>query len=59
MMKINEKAQLKIVAHAFKYAHNPILGVLVGSENQIEDVVPLYHSLVIPTLDVALAQVRS
>lgn len=43
---LSSKAYLKIVFHAAKYPHQPVNGVLVGSDKagvEILDVIPLLH----------------
>ena len=55
---ISEKASLKIIAHACKFPHQPLFGLLLGStDHGISNAIPLFHTLVFPTLLMAIEQV--
>jgi hypothetical protein len=57
-MTLTSKAALKVLAHALKFPDVPVLGLLVGTPGIATNAIPLYHSLVYPTLAVAVQQVR-
>ena len=60
-MTLSSKAALKVIAHALKFPDVPVLGLLVGTQESgvVTNALPLYHSLVYPTLAVAVQQVCS
>ncbi|KAJ3319081.1 ER membrane protein complex subunit 8 [Boothiomyces sp. JEL0866] len=57
---LNLQAYAKIYLHAAKYPTQPIVGVLVGHQDQITDAIPLFHSLLLPgpLLQAALEQIQ-
>lgn len=66
IVKFNEAAYCKIIAHAAKYPHCTLNGVLLAKASSINskeiefvDVVPLFHICVnlIPMAEIALMQV--
>ncbi len=58
-MTLSSKAALKVLAHALKFPDVPVLGLLVGTKDSgiVTNALPLFHSLVYPTLPVAVQQV--
>lgn len=59
-MTLSSKTALRVIAHALKFPDVPVLGLLVGTQDSgvVTNALPLYHSLVYPTLAVAVQQVR-
>jgi hypothetical protein len=57
---IEEPAYAKIVQHALKYPAFPVYGLLLGNSLKIQTVIPLCHSILVPSgpLQIALAQIE-
>lgn len=66
VVKFNEKAYCKMIAHAAKYPHCTLNGILLAKSSTISskevefvDVIPLFHICInlIPMAEIALMQV--
>ena len=56
-MKLNTSCVLKMAHHGAKYPQLPCIGALLGSSESISQVIPLFHSLICPTFEIAIQQV--